>query len=208
MVAEYNPVRDVDLEPFADLDKTAVRGKRVPWQRRVDLIFKQFPSTKAIHSGTEVPNWRKAFDKDLDLFAWILRDVLKADGATPGRSGPKPTVNRAAAEARLRQLMGNDYTVEPFHVAFSTLAGNRSLSNLAYKTGISRSQVNRLLKGLCEPTGYEMEQVARGFSLPPGYFTEYRLGVVVAAIVDKLKQYPDATVKYWREIATSELING
>lgn len=205
MVAEYNPVREVDLEPFENLDRTAVRGKRVPWQKRVDLIFTQFPSTQLLVSGELVPNWKRAYDKDIDLFAWIIRDVLKADGATPGRSGPKPTVNRATGEARLRQLMGDDYSVEPFCVAFQALAHSRSLTNIAYKTGLSRSQVNRLLKGMCEPTGYEMEQVAHAFGVPPGYFSEYRLGVVVAAIVERLKQYPDATVKYWRELAYAEM---
>jgi transcriptional regulator with XRE-family HTH domain len=199
--------RVLDLEPFTELNGTSVKGKRVPWQKRVDLIFRQFPTTEALIEG-KVPNWKRAFDKDIDLFAWILRDVLKADSATPGRSGPKPTVDRFQGAVRLRQLMGDDYSVEPFNVAFRSLAHARSLSNIAHKTGLSRTQVNRLLKGDSQPSGAEMEAIAKAFNVAPGFFAEYRLGVVVNALVDKLQKVPEATVKYWREITESELGHG
>jgi predicted transcriptional regulator len=78
------------------------------------------------------------------------------------------------------------------------------VTTLARKVGLSRSQVFRLLKGVCEPTGWEMEQVARAFKKAPGYFAEYRKAVVVAALAMKLEANPEATVKYWRELAVAE----
>jgi transcriptional regulator with XRE-family HTH domain len=171
-------------------------GKKLTWDERVDLIKKQFPQVLTL-------NWKKAFDNDLDLFAWIMQDVLKADAAEPGRSGPKPRVDYRQGASRYRQMMGDDYSMLPFPEAFSILAGDRSLSSLAAKTGISRSQVRRLLRGEVLASSQEMEQVARGFQKSPGYFADYRRGVVLAAIYERLVDVPEASVKYWSEIASA-----
>lgn len=93
--------------------------------------------------------------------------------------------------------------MRPFHEAFTILAGERSLRGLAAKTGISFSQVRRLLRGDTEPSAREMEQVAKGFGKSPGYFLEYRRGVILAAICERLTAIPEASVKYWYEIASA-----
>lgn len=187
-----------NLSVFREVnEKGSQKGeKKLAWDERVDLIERQFPSVEAL-------DWRRAFDRDLDLFAWIMKDVLKVDAAEPGRSGPKPSVDYRSGVRRFRQLMGDDYSMRPFHEAFSILAGDRSLSSLAAKTGVSRSQVRRLLRGEIEPSATEMELIAKGFSKSPGYFLEYRRGVVLAAIHERLTAVPEASVKYWYEIASA-----
>lgn len=183
---------DPDLSAFEEVN--ARPGKKMTWDERVEVIFRQFPAIRDL-------DWKKAFDRDMDLFAWIMQDVFKSDAAAPGRSGPKPHVEYSSESmARFRQMMGEDYSMYPFHEAFQILAGTRSLSALAVKTGISRSQVRRLLRGEVEPSSYEMECVARGFRKSPGYFLEYRRGVVLAAIAHRLTEVPEASVKYFQKI--------
>ncbi len=168
-------------------------GKKLTWDERVDLIKKQFPQVLTL-------DWKKAFDNDLDLFAWIMQDVLKADAAEPGRSGPKPSVDYRHGASRFRQMMGDDYSMLPFCEAFAILAGERSLSHLTAKTGIARSEVHKLLRGKTRPSAIQMEKVAKAFNKSPGYFADYRRGVVLAAIYERLVDVPEASVKYWAEI--------
>lgn len=189
--------RVVDLTVFREANENGKNAKKLSWDKRVELIRQQFPLALSL-------DWKAAFDRDPDLFAWILQDILKADCATPGRSGPKPNVDYRKAAGRLRLLMGEDYSTLPFTEAFTVLAGGRSLTSLARKTGLSRSQVHRLLRGGSIPDSYEMEEIAKAFGKPAGYFREYRLGLVVAALTERLEDHPEATVKYWKELAIAE----
>ena len=190
-------VRDPDLTPFQEANQLAKEGKKLPWERRVSLIVEHFPTALAL-------DWKLAFERDPDMFAWIVQDILRVDGATPGRSGPKPNVDVRKAAARLRRMIGDDYTALPFHEAFRVLAGERSMSHLARKTGISRSQVHRLYAGQCDPSASEMEAIAKAFDKPAGYFTEYRLNVMMGAILERLERNPEATVKYYRHLAVNQ----
>lgn len=183
-----------DLSAFIEANEQP--GKKMSWEERVAMIQRQFPSVLTL-------DWKRAFDRDLDLFAWIMQDVLKADAAEPGRSGPKPGINYRDGLSRFRRMVGEDYSMLPFDEAFTILAGERSLSALAAKTGVSRSRIRLLLRGEIQPSSKQMEKIAKGFGKSPGYFTEYRRGVVVAAIWERLTAVPEASVKYWHEIASA-----
>lgn len=180
----------VDLALF---EQRNVKGKRMSWDDRRKLIKLHFPTVDSL-------DWKTAFDNDIDTFAWVIRDILKADNAEPSRSGPKPAVDLKSGAARLRQLMGEDYSDLPFDEAFQILAGPRSLSALAAKTGISRSQVRRLLTGERLPTAYEMGQVAKAFKKEPGYFLEYRNEVILTALAEKLDSNSEVSVKFYRQL--------
>lgn len=183
-----------DLSVFIEANRGDKNGKKMPWDERVALIERTYPSVLKL-------DWKRAFDRDLDMFAKIMQDILKADAAAPGRSGPKPGVDMKTGAARLRQLMRDDYSMIPFHEAFTILAADRSLSALAAKTKLSRSQIRRLLRGDVTPSAFEMECVAKAFSKSPGYFAEYRAGTILAALADRLENVPEASVKYWHELA-------
>ena len=180
----------IDLAVF---EQRSVKGKRMSWDDRRKLIKVHFPAV-------DVLDWKRAFDNDIDMFAWVIRDILKADNAEPSRSGPKPAVDLKTGAARLRQLMGEDYSDLPFGDAFRILAGPRSLSALAAKTGISRSQVRRLLTRECRPTPWEMGQVAKAFKKEPGYFLEYRNEVILTALAEKLFGNSEVSVKFYRQL--------
>jgi transcriptional regulator with XRE-family HTH domain len=192
--------RRPDLSRFYQANAEAKKkgGKKLSWDKRVKLVESQFPNVLTL-------DWKRAFDKDLSLFAWIMQDILKADGGTAGRSGPKPAVDRKSGMVRLRQLMGEDYSTVDFPEAFAGLSGGNSLTVIARKTGIARTQVFRLLHGEVRPTSDEMERIAKSYNRSPGYFCEYRRGLLLAALADKLDRYPESTVKYWRELTLAEV---
>lgn len=178
------------LRPFREMNAST---EKIPLQKRLDTVKSQFPRTESF-------DWRKAFDKDLDLFARIMRDVLKVDQAVPGRPGPRPGLDYERGVKSLRQMMGQDYSTLDFASTFEFLVGDRSLSHTAAKTGLSRSQVHRLLRGEVDPDIYEIEQVAEAFGKHPSFFAEYRAAFVVAALSERLMSAPESTIGFYRRI--------
>lgn len=184
---------------------------KLPWEERLALIRQLLPSSPLM--GPQSPEtedaWRRAFERDVDLMGRVLRDLLKADQAVPGRPGPRPALNPAKVGPQVDSLLGKDplerpYTLQPFREAFALLAGVRSLTQLARRTGLSRSHVHRLLRGEMMPTREVMEQIAVGFGKEPSYFVEYRIAVIVSAIVNGLVSFPEKSVAsyealFWRD---------
>lgn len=169
---------------------------KMPWTERKKLIHEQFPSTVNL-------NWKKAFDKDVDLFTAILRDVLKVDQDSGGRPGPRPVLPHADAVRSYRRLMGDDFSTLPFAETFGLLIGTRSVRAVAHKTGLSRSQVHRLRRGEADPDLFEMEQVARGFGKQPSYFLEYRTAYIAGALLSRMEGLPESTIDMYRRLSSS-----
>lgn len=131
-----------------------------------------------------------------------IRETIRVDG-TPTRRGARPLLDADDGMARFRQLFGEDYTTLDFAEAFRILAGARSLTALARRTGLSRSQVHRLLAGSA-PTGREMEMVAQAFGKLPVYFVEYRIGLVCAAMAEHLARAPETSVGLVRQLGLAK----
>ena len=179
---------DPRLEPFKELNK-----KKVPWEERMKVVHRQFPSTASL-------DWKRAFDADVNLLGRIIGDVLKADMAEPGRPGKRAAVDRRAAEARLRQMLGAEYSIEPFSLAFKTLVNGRSIRSVAAKTGLDRNAVYRLLEGKMSPDAYEMETIAKAYHKQPEYFVEYRIAYVTAVVAHRLAENPEAAFGIFRKV--------
>lgn len=169
-----------DLSQFVEMGK-------VPWEKRAQKVRARFQSVDA-------PDWRPEFENDLDLFGRVMRDILKLEQAVPGRPGPRPALDVADATRRLRQLFGDDFTIEPFHVALNTLAGGRSIRHLAAGTGLHRDCIHRLRRGTMKPDGYMIRQVAKYFGKHPSYFLEWRQLYIIQAIMARLEWSPDTTI--------------
>jgi len=183
---------DPRLSVFLSLN---AEGRKVPWQERVKLIHDVFPSTTQM-------DWRKAFN-DIDLFGRILRDILKVDQTSPGRSGPRPVLDRKKATERLRQFMGADFSDAIFAQAFRELCGDKSVRGVAAKTGLEKTMVQNLLTGKRQPDVQIMEQVAESFKKDPSYFFEYRVAYVLAALGDKMAGAPEMTVDLYKRLRGS-----
>lgn len=175
-----------DATPYERLGK-------VSWEVRAKKIKEDFPSVGTL-------DWDRALARDLDLFGRVMRDILKLEQASPGRPGPRPSLDMAAATRRLNQLLGNDFTMLPFKEAFRVLAGDRSTRHVASMTGLNRNTVQRLLKGDIEPDGFELAVVAETFGKHPSYFAEWRILFITKAIVSRLEWSPDTAIDIYRKM--------
>lgn len=179
-----------DFTEFHELTR-----ERAPWDVRATRIRQRFPSVHEL-------DWNGAFTRDLDLFARVLRDILKLEQAQPGRPGPRPSLDVKDATRRMQQFLGRDYSIEPFPEAFRILGADRSIRHLAAKTGLNRNTIYRFLAGVQVPDAFEMEQVAGAFGKHPSYFLEYRILYIISALVSRLEWSPETTVGLYRELAT------
>ncbi len=175
-----------DTTPYERLGK-------VSWETRAKKIHDDFPNVKNL-------DWNKALERDMDLFGRVMRDILKLEQASPGRPGPRPSLDMASATKRLNQLMGNDYSMLPFREAFKVLANGRSHRHLASMTGLNRNTVQRLLKGDMEPDGFELAVIAETFGKHPSYFAEWRILYITNAIVSRLEWSPDTAIDIYRKL--------
>jgi transcriptional regulator with XRE-family HTH domain len=175
-----------DVTPYERLGK-------VSWEVRAKKIREDFPTIQNL-------DWNKALERDIDLFGRVMRDILKLEQASPGRPGPRPSLDMAAATRRLNQLMGNDYTLLPFKEAFAVLANGRSHRHLASMTGLNRNTVQRLLKGDMEPDGFEMAVIAETFGKHPSYFAEWRHLFIIKAFIERLEWSPDTGIDIYRKL--------
>jgi transcriptional regulator with XRE-family HTH domain len=176
-----------DLSAFQTLNE-----EKVPWSRRAQTIKEVFPSARGL-------DWKSAFDRDMDLLGRVLRDILKVDQTEQGRPGPRPSLDYEHGTRRLRQILGEDYSMLPFSEAFKILAGTRSVRHLSTKTGLSKSNVQRLLEGNADPDIDTLQRVAQSFEKHPSFFLEYRLFYIARTILDKLSDAPEATINIYRK---------
>jgi transcriptional regulator with XRE-family HTH domain len=184
----------MDLTEFKSPD-----GKKIVWAERLKIIHKQFPSVGGL-------DWRKSFSADPTLAGRIIGDIIKADLAEPGRPGKRAAVDRHLAEQRLRELLGEDYTMSPFNEAFKVLTKGKSIRAVAAKTGIDRNQVYRLLEGKATPDAWAMEQIAKAFNKQPGYFLEYRVAYVTAFVTSQLLDSPESSVFFFRKLTKGGVV--
>lgn len=181
------------MHPKRDLSTFhALNEEKVPWSRRAKTIKEVFPSTEKL-------DWKSAFDRDMDLLGRVLRDILKVDQTEQGRPGPRPSLDYDQGMRRLRQILGEDYSMLPFSEAFKILAGTRSVRHLSTKTGLSKSNIQRLLEGNADPDMDTLQRVARSFDKHPSFFVEYRLLYIARTILNKLGDAPEATINIYRK---------
>jgi len=175
-----------------DLSEFVAAGK-VPWEERFERIQKRFPSVGEV-------DWDKALTKDIDLFGRIVRDILKLEQATPGRPGPRPGLDVPSATRRIYDFWGDDFTIAPFPEALRTLAGDRSIRNLAAKVRLRKTVVHRLLTGDMEPDGFIIRLCAEGFKKHPSYFLEWRMLYIAGSIIRRLEWSPETTISLFRQL--------
>lgn len=177
-----------DLAVFEQATK-----EKVSWDRRARVILSQFDSVEKLA-------WKKAFSSDIDLFARLVRDILKLDQTQPGRPGPRPALDLDQGISRLRQYMGEDYAVVSFPEAFKDLAAGRSIRSLARKCDLSKNHVHRLMTGEMAPDAYAMTQVAKAFGKHPSFFSEWRSMWIANAIVNRLDAQPESSMVLYRKL--------
>lgn len=144
--------------------------------------------------------WLKAIRMD-DLVGRLMQEMIRVDHS-PVRSGQRPVLDGAKGHARLRAVLGDDVTLQPFHVAFQALAGpDRSARGLAELCGLRKSRLQYLRNGERPPTVLEMEVIAAAFGKRPDYFHEYRRAQLLAAVKAEIDRNPERGAVIHQRIA-------
>jgi hypothetical protein len=182
--------RDVRLFAEDNINWKAL-GKRVPWEQRLKLIHQQFPATRD-------PDWA-AILRDPDVFARLLKDVLKVDQIEIGRAGPRPNLDVERGMRALQEIAG-DYSERPFIEAFAILTRGNSQRVIARKTGISKTRIVRLQQGDDRPHMDDLRAIAEAYKKRPAYFIEYRSEYIIAAIATRLQDEHELTAALYRKL--------
>lgn len=191
---------DTRIEKFVDANELSRSGRtgkqRIPWPERVKMIREEFPSVVDI-------DWVDAMTDPLapeeanDVMIRILEDILQVDQMVPGRRGGRPAPDYERGMQTFREIMRRDFSDLPFCMAFKLLAGSDSATQMARKTGISRSRIHRLVVGSQLPMVEDMRACAKAYGRKPAYFLEYRKEFVLAALASRLEEQPElVTVAY------------
>jgi Helix-turn-helix domain len=165
--------------------------KRVPWEQRLKMIQEEFP-------GTRDPDWNQIL-KDPDIFARLLRDVLKVDQLEFGQPGPRPNLDPERGMRTWNEIRG-DYSERPFIEAFAILVRGNSLRTIARKTGISKTRVVRLQQGDDRPSAQDLRAIAEAYNKKPAYFVEYRAEYILASIATRLQDEHELTAALYRKL--------
>lgn len=182
-----------DLTAFDD-DNARWRSqrRRVPWQERAEMIYEHFPKVRN-------PDWNVLL-RDDEIFGRLVQDILKVDQITPGRAGPRPHVNNERGWQLWKEMSGQDFAQVAFASAFRILVGKDSIRIVARKTAISKSRVERLLKGQDPPTVEDIRAIAAAYKKRPAYFAEYRIELILSAIYARLEEERELTVTIYKKL--------
>lgn len=168
-------------------------SRKEAWQERAKDIYEKFPEVREF-------DWDSALAEDGTFFALVLRDMIKLHSSAPGRSGPRPTLERDDAQEQLNQLFGRDFSIEPFQEALEAMTKGASVRSIANRTGLNRNTVHRLRTGEIDPDPWHMEALASGWSKHPSYFLEWRILYIAKAITTRLEAYPEASIRVFKEL--------
>lgn len=158
------------------------------WVEKGKIINEAYPDINTL-------DWRAALSSDRDLFANIVREVIRK---SDGRNKPPP-LGRRNNGSKFAQIAGEDYTLLPFSKAFGVIANGVEKSDICDRTGIKPSRVYGLLSGGV-PTVSEIKSVAAAFGRSPSYFVEYRVMCIAGAVAEYLESDVDSTVVLFEKL--------
>jgi hypothetical protein len=183
--------RTVEFEKLNKSDKAT--KKKAPWSERKRLLSEYFPEVVTT-------DFRRLFSQDVNLMGKLVNDILKADPSDSNRPGKRPSLSTKEASERFQKVFGNDYTILPFHEAFTLLKGPRSIRHLARNVGLDKAMVHDLLRGNIEPRMEIIEKVAAGLNKHPSYFVEYRVGYILGVMNERLYNTPESSVVVYKKL--------
>jgi hypothetical protein len=185
-----------DLSIF-DQDNARWRAqkKRVPWEERLRLIEQEFPGALKVDFNVVL--------RDNDIFARVLKDILKVDQIEPGRAGPRPNLDYDRGMQTWKEMTGQDFSDQPFYQAFQQLSRGDSFTIMARKTLISRSRVYKLWQGYIGPTVDDLRTVAIAYGKKPAFFAEYRTEYILAALAARLTKEAEMTIPLYLKLVRS-----
>lgn len=193
---------DDRLAPFIKANELyRNKKKRVPWQERVALIRKVFPSVVNLDwSRPGVLVDAEHPEEATMVMALMLRDVIRVDQVEPGTDGRRPLDFERSLQT-WREVMQRDFADADFITVFRSLVGSNSVRRVAERTGLTKDKVNRLQRGSELPTVDDMRDIALAYGRNPAIFREYRNEFVLAAVAHQLEANPEMATAVYSKIA-------
>ena len=162
--------------------------------------------------------WLEHYTDNPDILTKMLGDLYRVykseEAKRAGTANPSGGRRRAHINGNLDELWSiitPKFSMEPFHVAFEELKGDRSLRAFALKCGIPRSELSRMVSysagALGErgrypaPSRSVLEQIARAGGVHPAYFLEWRVIVVQELLGEICAHQPNLSVSLLKNLA-------
>lgn len=149
-------------------------------------------------------SWMSAFTEEPQAMYSILADIIKVAHAKPGRVGQRPMPREE--EVDLDALIHGQVSNEPLHEILPRMI-KTSERQFASDVRMSRTQTQRMLAGEYEPDLSQIRRIASALSIPPTYFLEYRMAMVISALHNLMNENPNIATALYRkylEIRSSE----
>lgn len=174
----------MDLEVFRRMNQS---GEKVVWHDRYEQISKSFKSIERL-------DWQKVFMEDPEILGSIINDILKLNVPSKGRPGKRPSLGEDQARELFSTLIGENFTIEPFHVAFKKLTEGTSIRKLSAALGYDKMLIHRLLTDKQAPSLEQMETIAAHYHKDPSFFREWRVSYILTCIDHLLIENAEASV--------------
>lgn len=192
----------VAIEGFiAENEKCKQAKRRIPWAERRKKIIETFPSVTELRWEDEGVLVEEGHPEEATMvMAEIMRSMIQVDQILPGRRGGRPPPDFDEAKQTWRELMRRDFAAAPFEVVFQSLSFKDSIRSIANKTGIAKSKIDRLRRGLEKPDAEDMRLIAKAYGRNPAIFLEYRQEFVLAAVMYQLDREPELVTALYAKI--------
>lgn len=153
------------------------------------------PPRQALESS-----WMAAFTEEPQSMYSILSDIIKLAHAKPGRVGQRPMPREE--EVDLEALIHGQVSNRPFIETLRKAMGDMSERSLARAVNMSKTQVQRMMDGDYEPDISQMRRIAAAVNVPPVYFLEYRIAMVVSALHNIIAENPNVATALYKRYLT------
>lgn len=140
-------------------------------------------------------SWIAAFSEEPQAMYSILADIIKLAHVKPGRVGQRPMPREE--EVDLDALIYGQVSNEPLPDVLPRLM-HISERQFAARVKMSRTQVQRMIAGTYEPDLDQLRRIAAAVNVPPTYFREYRMMMVVAALHNIMEDNPNVATALYR----------
>lgn len=140
-------------------------------------------------------SWVAAFSEEPQAMYSILADIIKLAHAKPGRVGQRPMPREE--EVDLDALLYGEVSNDPLTVTLPRVM-TMSTRRLAELIHMSNTQVQRIISGDYEPDVDQLRRISAAVNVPPTYFLEYRIAMVVAAMHNIMATNPNVATALYR----------
>lgn len=140
-------------------------------------------------------SWMAAFSEEPQAMYSILADIIKVAHAKPGRVGQRPMPREE--EVDLDALIYGQVSNEPLTETLPRLM-TMSERRLADMVNMSKTQVQRIMSGDYEPDLSQLRRIASAVNVPPTYFLEYRVAMVISAVHNVMAENPNVATALYR----------